>query len=110
MSEERRSKNLAQVEQWSKDRMMRIESSIDRAISEAIEVYETCKRQADPYAMHKAIESLSLVVLVTFANKRAEEMIDAIDSMRKNVRQSSAEFDAMTGKPFAEDLGIEDTP
>lgn len=66
--------------------MLRRESSIDGAISEAIEVYETCKRQADPYAMHKAIESLSLAVLVTFANKRAEEMIDAVGRMKESAK------------------------
>lgn len=83
---ERRKAHRERADQLRQERQQRLERTIDREVADAEEVYKQCKRQADPYAMHKAIESLSLAVMTTFANARATEMLDTIARMAEQRR------------------------
>lgn len=44
--------------------------AIDTAMENAAELFEIRKRQEDPYAMHKAVESLPVEVLIEVLSKK----------------------------------------
>ena len=70
------------AEKLGREHVRRLEVAIDAEVEAARKVYEECKLAEDPYAMHKAIEPLSLAGLSVFAGRRAEEMLDAVQRMR----------------------------
>jgi len=54
------------------NRSQRRAAAIDEAMTASERMYHTLTSQDDPYAMHKAIESLPISVLLHFANRQTD--------------------------------------
>lgn len=68
----KRAERLAEIETKNVIRNDRKELRIDLAMMKAWEVFNLCSEN-DPYAMHKAVESLPTVVLLDILGRRASD-------------------------------------
>lgn len=55
------------------------EMNIDKAMEHAVEIFGARQKQEDPYAMHRAVESLPVAVLLDVLHKKTIGELESRD-------------------------------
>lgn len=77
---------------WLQRQHEQLQISVDKAMDNACAIYARLKKQSDPYAMHKAIESLPTHVLSSILNDklqssmRSEETSKLVKELTSTIR------------------------
>jgi hypothetical protein len=86
--ERQRHREAFEVEQ---KRAKFLEDTLESAVIRAERMYERFKEQADPYAMHKAIESLPVSILSRILNQKLEDQarMEMYDNVAKYIKEQT---------------------